>query len=307
MPQEGSKGRRGEPIDGVLLLDKPAGITSTRALAGAKRLLGAAKAGHTGTLDPFATGLLPLVFGEATKFARFLLDARKGYEAVLHLGVETTTGDPEGEIVARGTVAFDEERLAAVLAAFQGTQLQVPPMHSALHVGGRRLYEYARAGEEVERAARAIEVESIRVLFRRGDELGLGVACSKGTYIRTLAADIGRALGCGASLAALRRTFVGPFRLEDAVTLEALEAPDGRSHLLAPEVLVAGLARVEAAPEAAMRFLQGQEIAGEGPTTGEPVALFESGQRFLGVGVAQPGGRIAPLRLVASTPAPRSP
>jgi tRNA pseudouridine55 synthase len=180
-------------------------------------------------------------------------------------------------------------------------------MHSALHVGGRRLYEYARAGEEVERAARAIEVESIRVLFRQGDELGLAVACSKGTYIRTLAADIGRALGCGASLIALRRTFVGPFRLGDAVTLEALEAPGARSHLLPPEVLVAGLARVETAPEVALRFLQGQEITGEGPIAGEAVALFESGRRFLGVGVAQPGGRIAPLRLMASAAMPRSP
>ncbi|HXZ49851.1 MAG TPA: tRNA pseudouridine(55) synthase TruB [Usitatibacter sp.] len=294
--------------DGVLLLDKPAGLASARALARAKRLLGAARAGHTGTLDPFATGLLPLVFGEATKFARFLLDAGKAYEAVLRLGVETSTGDPEGEVVRRREVSASDERIGEVLASFVGAQEQVPPMHSALHVNGRRLYEYARAGEEVPRAARRVEIASLRVLFRRGDELGIAVACSKGTYIRALAADIGRALGCGASLTALRRTAVGPFRLDDAVTLEALEgeAAAGRARLLAPEVLVAGLPRVQATAEATERLLHGQEIAADAHGEGAVLALFGAGGRFLGVGVGR-AGRIAPLRLVSGESAPRSP
>jgi len=300
---------RREPCDGVLLLDKPAGYSSTQALARAKRFLGAAKAGHTGTLDPFATGLLPLVFGEATKFSRFLIDARKSYDAVLLLGVETATGDPEGEVTARREPASDESRIDEVLATFLGRQEQVPPMHSALHVNGRRLYEYARAGEEVARAPRAIEIEALARRFVRGAELGIAVTCSKGTYVRTLAMDIGRALGCGASLCALRRTAVGPFRLDDAVGLERLERePDAlRATLLPPEALVAGLPRHEAPEGDAERFLHGQPIAGNGAAEGSEVALFGPEKRFLGVGLAQAGGRIAPLRLVASGNGPGCP
>jgi tRNA pseudouridine55 synthase len=289
------------PCDGVLLLDKPAGYGSTQALARAKRFLGAAKAGHTGTLDPFATGLLPLVFGEATKFSRFLIDAPKSYDAVLALGLETSSGDPEGEVIARREVAVSPERVDEVLASFVGPQQQTPPMHSALHVNGRRLYEYARAGEEVERAPRAIEIESIGRRFLRGAELGIAVACSKGTYIRALAMDIGRALGCGASLTALRRTSVGPFRIEAAIALEAVERDPqaAREALLAPEVLVAGLARIEASAWEAERFGHGQPIVRDPAMPGAELALFGPEGRFLGVGMAKADGSIAPLRLVA--------
>jgi tRNA pseudouridine55 synthase len=292
---------RAAPCDGVLLLDKPAGYSSTQALARAKRFLGAAKAGHTGTLDPFATGLLPLVFGEATKFSRFLIDARKSYDAVLALGLETSSGDPEGEVTARREVTVSPERVDEVLACFAGPQQQTPPMHSALHVNGRRLYEYARAGEEVERAPRAIEIASIGRRFLEGSRLGIAVACSKGTYIRALAMDIGRALGCGASLIALRRTSVGPFRVEEALALEAVEHDPqaARRALLAPDVLVAGLARVEATASEAERFGHGQAIVREGLCAGAELAVFAPGGRFLGVGEAKGGGIIAPLRLMA--------
>jgi len=291
------------PCDGVLLLDKPAGYSSTQALARAKRFLGAAKAGHTGTLDPFATGLLPLVFGEATKFSRFLIDARKSYEAVLALGLETTTGDPEGEVIGRREVALDPAEVDRVLARFLGRQAQVPPMHSALHVNGRRLYDYARSGETVERAAREIEIEAIGRLFLRGAELGIAVACSKGTYIRSLAMDIGRALGCGASLVALRRTAVGPFRLEEARTLEAVEREPqaARDALLPPEALVVSLPRLDAPIDVAQRFAHGQQVAGEGFTEGAEVAVFGPQGRFLGVGTALAAARIAPLRLMAGS------
>lgn len=295
--------------DGVLLLDKPAGYSSTRALARARRLLGADKGGHTGTLDPFATGLLPLVLGEATKFSRFLIDAHKAYEAVLALGVETTTGDPEGEVTARREPVTDPARIDAVLAAFVGVQDQVPPMHSALHVNGKRLYEYARAGEEVPRAPRRIEIASLRRLFLDDGALGIAVDCSKGTYVRTLAEDLGRALGCGASLSALRRTAVGPFGLGDALTLEDIEADPqaARARLLPPEALVAGLPRIDAGPDDARRFAHGQPIVPPGAPQGAEAALFAPGGRFLGVGRLEAGGRIAPLRLLATLEAPRSP
>jgi tRNA pseudouridine55 synthase len=278
-------------MDGVLLLDKPAGYSSTQAVARAKRFLRAEKAGHTGTLDPFATGLLPVVFGEATKFSRFLIDARKAYDAVLALGIETTTGDPEGAVIARREAPSD-------LA-----------MHSALHVNGKRLYEYARAGEEVERASRAIEIESLERRFLRDGELGIRVACSKGTYIRSLAMDIGKALGCGGSLVALRRTGVGPFRLDDAIPLARLEEdPEGvRAALLPPEALVAGLPRLEATPEEARRISQGQPIGCEGVSPEAEMALFAADGRFLGVGLAGPGGMVAPMRLVASRNDPGCP
>jgi tRNA pseudouridine55 synthase len=296
-------------MDGVLLLDKPAGYSSTQAVARAKRFLRAEKAGHTGTLDPFATGLLPVVFGEATKFSRFLIDARKAYDAVLALGIETTTGDPEGAVIARREAPSDLARIDAVLAGFVGRQQQTPPMHSALHVNGKRLYEYARAGEEVERASRAIEIESLERRFLRDGELGIRVACSKGTYIRSLAMDIGKALGCGGSLVALRRTGVGPFRLDDAIPLARLEEdPEGvRAALLPPEALVAGLPRLEATPEEARRISQGQPIGCEGVSPEAEMALFAADGRFLGVGLAGPGGMVAPMRLVASRNDPGCP
>ena len=298
--------RSGGP-DGVLLLDKPAGITSTRALAKAKRLLGSLKGGHTGTLDPFATGLLPLVFGEATKFSRFLIDSEKSYLATLRLGEETPTGDTESAVARRSDVRPSDTQIESVLRSFVGLQAQVPPMHSAVHVAGRRLYDYARAGEEVERPTRTVEVLELARLERRGNDLDVRVRCSKGTYVRTLAQDIGAKLGCGAHLVALRRTGVGGFELGQAVDFEALEREGiaaARLRLHVPEVLVAGLARLDAAADEAARFGHGQEIgAPAGP--GDEVAVFGPGGRFLGVASRVGGGRIAPLRLMSTVDAKR--
>ena len=287
--------------DGVLLLDKPAGITSTRALALAKRALAAPKAGHTGTLDPFATGLLPLAFGEATKFSRFLIDAPKGYEARLRLGEETDTGDPESAPRRVSTEMPKASAIAAVLRGFLGSQRQVPPMHSALHVGGRRLYEYAREGVEVAREARDIRIHALDVVALEGPDLVVSVTCSKGTYVRVLATDIGRALGCGAYLAALRRTSVGPFRLADAVPLAEVQAegPEKACRRLLPvDALVRGLEHFSADPEEAQRFAHGRVIPGE-VAGSEPVAVYAQGGRFLGVAEPAPGGGLAPLRLMA--------
>ena len=296
--------RSGGP-DGVLLLDKPAGITSTRALAKAKRLLGSLKGGHTGTLDPFATGLLPLVFGEATKFSRFLIDSEKAYEATLRLGEETPTGDTESAVSRRRDVRAGDVDVESVLRSFVGIQDQVPPMHSAVHVGGRRLYDYARAGEEVERPSRTVEIFELTRIARNGNDLQVRVRCSKGTYVRTLAQDIGERLGCGAHLVGLRRTAVGGFDLSQAVDFDALER-DGiiaaRGRLLVPEVLVAGLARLEASAGDAVRFGHGQEIpAPSGP--GSEVAVFGPGGRFLGVASRVGDGRAAPLRLLSTADA----
>jgi tRNA pseudouridine55 synthase len=289
-----------------MLLDKPAGITSTRALARAKRLLGSLKGGHTGTLDPFATGLLPLVFGEATKFSRFLIDSRKAYQAVLRLGEETPTGDTESAVSQKRDVDASWTQIDDVLASFRGLQKQIPPMHSAVHVAGRRLYDYARAGEEVERPVREVEIEAIRRLAREGNDLTIEVACSKGTYIRTLAQDIGAKLGCGAHLVGLRRTAVGGFELGQAVTFETLEAQgqaQARERLLPPEALVAALARLDATQEEADHFGHGRIFVRAGGAPGEEVAIYAPGGRFLGVARRDEGGRVVALRLMSAPPA----
>ena len=290
------------PTEGVLLLDKPAGITSTRALATAKRLLELRKAGHTGTLDPFATGLLPLVFGEATKFSRFLLDAVKSYEATLRLGEETASADTETEVVHRRTVDVDSGKIDKVLLGFVGVQDQIPPMHSAVRVDGKRLYEHARAGVEVDRAARRIEILELDAIGRDGNDLDIRVTCTKGTYVRTLAQDIGRTLGCGAHLVSLRRTAIGSLSLLNAVNIGDLEANSldwRRSRLLPTELLVSSLARWDVRDEEAVRFVQGQEL-GEAPEEeGKEVAVFAPSGRLVGVGLRGPGGRLAPRRLMA--------
>ena len=289
--------------DGVLLLDKPPGFSSTQALARSKRLLGARKAGHTGTLDPFATGLLPLAFGEATKFSRFLIDATKSYEATLELGVESTTGDTEGALTPRFPVNAGADRVDAVLQAFTGVQDQVPPMHSAIHVGGRRLYQLAREGIEVHREPRRIEIHEIRRMALEGDRLVLAVTCSKGTYIRSLAMDIGQALGCGAYLSALRRTAVGPFGVAQAATLAELEVlglEGARGRLLPLEVMIAGLPRCELQEPEAARFTQGQHAPCPGSAVEQEFAVFGPAPRFLGVGRCALPGRLAPLRLLAT-------
>ena len=290
--------------DGVLLLDKPAGLTSTRALARAKRALGSMKGGHTGTLDPFATGLLPLVFGEATKFSRFLIDARKSYFATMRLGEETATGDTEAEVSARRPVNADLGRIDAVLASFVGHQDQVPPMHSAVRIDGRRLYDLAREGREVKRPARRIEIGALERVGFDGRDLMVNVECSKGTYVRTLAQDMGAVLGCGAHLVGLRRTAVSGFRLDEAVTFEALEAGSmeaARARLLVTEALVVDLPRLDANAEEATRFMHGRVVARDARGEGADVAVFSPEGRFLGVGREAPGG-IAPLRLMATAP-----
>ena len=251
-------------VHGVLLLDKPLGLSSNDALQKAKRLYRAEKAGHTGTLDPLATGLLPLCFGAATKFAQISLDADKAYRATLKLGVTTTTADAEGEVIERRAVDVDRARFGAACARFVGAIEQVPPMHSALKRDGKALYEYARAGVEVEREPRSVTIHRIDIpaLDSQGadDTWVIDVRCSKGTYIRTLAEDIGRTLGCGAHLAALRRTGSGPLTLHRAHTLEALDALDEAARdalLLRPDALVEDWPEIRLGDDDAGRFLSG--------------------------------------------------
>ena len=286
-------------VDGVLLLDKPLGLTSNDALQKARRLFSAAKGGHTGTLDPLATGLLPLCFGEATKFSADLLDADKTYEAVLKLGVTTDSGDAEGAVT--GTVAVDvaESDIFSVLPRFIGNIQQIPPMHSALKRNGRPLYELARQGIEVERAPRAVTIHAIDCLVIAGDMLTLRVACSKGTYIRVLAADIGQALGCGAHLAALRRTAVGDLDLAGAVTLAELEALDeaGRAGRLQPvDALLQSLPIMTVEGEAAERFRHGNPVDLHPGLAGK-IRVYAGG-RLIGVGEPGSDGRLWPKRLV---------
>ncbi|HLU15431.1 MAG TPA: tRNA pseudouridine(55) synthase TruB [Burkholderiaceae bacterium] len=227
--------RRGQLIDGVLLLDKPEGLSSNHALQRAKRALDARKAGHTGTLDPFATGLLVCCLGRATKLAGQLLDSDKGYLATIQFGVETDSGDLTGSVTAEADSDFpgiDAQALEAILPEFRGDIEQVPPMHSALKRDGKPLYKYARAGIEVERPPRQVTIHRLEVVSHTPREAVIDVVCSKGTYIRTLAQDIGRRLGCGAHLTALRRTRVGPFHVDDAVALDKLQTMDTPQSIL---------------------------------------------------------------------------
>jgi tRNA pseudouridine55 synthase len=250
-------------VHGVLLLDKPHGLSSNDALQKAKWLLRAEKAGHTGTLDPLATGLLPLCFGAATKFAQVSLDADKAYRATLRLGQTTRTGDAEGEVLRERPVAVDRALLEAACAHWTGPIRQLPPMYSALKHNGKALYEYARAGVEIERSERAVTIHTIAIVEWHADApetVTIDVRCSKGTYIRTLAEAIGETLGCGAHLAGLRRTASGPLTLQGALTLEALAAlPDAEraSCLLRPDTLLADWPAVRLEANEAARFLTG--------------------------------------------------
>ncbi|WP_409072614.1 tRNA pseudouridine(55) synthase TruB [Methylibium sp. Pch-M] len=247
-------------LHGVLLLDKPLGWSSNDALQKVKGMLRAEKAGHTGTLDPLATGLLPLCFGAATKFSQASLDADKTYRATLKLGVTRIGGDGEGEVIETRPVSFDDAALRAGCAALTGETMQLPPMHSALKHEGKALYEYARAGVEVERTPRRVVIHRLDILRWHADELDIEVCVSKGTYIRTLAEDLGRALGCGAHLSALRRVASGPVRLDGAITIEALQALDPaqrEQRLLPPDVLLADWPVVRLAADEAGRFLSG--------------------------------------------------
>jgi len=293
-----------DPIDGVLALDKPLGLSSNTALQQARRLMQARKAGHTGTLDPLASGLLPLTFGEATKFSADLLEADKDYEAQLALGAVTTTGDAEGAVTERRPVAVDRDGFEAVLARFVGSQQQVPPMHSAIKQDGRPLYELARQGEEVERAPRQITIA--RLQLQRWDPLApvIDVTCSKGTYVRVLAQDIGAALGCGAHLQALRRTRVGPLRLAQAVTLEQLQQEDlaqRRARLQPIDTLLASLPQVTLDAAATARFAHGQRVPREGQC--ERLRVYGAGGALMGVARCG-GGWLEAVRLVAQDETP---
>jgi tRNA pseudouridine55 synthase len=301
------------PVDGVLLLDKPVGLSSTQAMAAAKRLYRADKAGHTGTLDPFATGLLPICFGEAAKFSRFMLDAEKSYIATLKLGEISTTGDTEGEIIQRREVNVTREQIERVLTQFVGEQMQTPPMYSALKQNGVALYKLARQGIEVPRTPRQIRVFSLSLISFDGNALVIDTKVSKGTYIRTLAENIGEALNCGAHLTQLRRTTTGGFDLLRSHTLHGLAAlseVQRDSALLPADSLCAALVKISLTNEDARIFSNGGWLPA--PTIHietNPAALecrvYAEGNRFLGIGdisnadTAIDKPRLNPVRLVA--------
>lgn len=296
-------------VNGILVLDKPIDISSNGALQTVKRLYRAKKAGHTGSLDPLATGVLPLCFGEATKFSQFLLDANKRYRTEIKLGVTTETGDAEGEVVETKEVGdINVEQLEGVLAQFRGTIDQIPSMYSAIKVDGKPLYKLARQGIEIERKSRTIEIFELNLLSLEGDTLKLDVHCSKGTYIRTLAEDIGKVLGCGAHVAGLRRTASGPFKLEQAVTVQELEQcleNDGEQGLdellLSPSEALPDWPSVELTEISTSYLRQGQPVQiAQAPTEGW-VRIFSESQEpaFIGVGEIMEDGRVAPRRLVA--------
>lgn len=294
-----------DPVDGVLLLDKPVGLSSNDALLKAKRVLNAKKAGHTGTLDPFATGLLPLCFGEATKFSQDLLEADKTYEATVHLGIMTTTGDTEGEVIEQRDVDVTREQVEAALARFRGPIFQVPPMYSALKRDGKALYEYAREGITLEREARPVTIHALSLVDYSAPYLKILVTCSKGTYVRVLGEDIGAALGCGAHLNALRRVQVGALSTERMITLEDLQAHPDPLSLLAPvDALLSSFPSVELTSELAKRFLNGQRLALGKEAIAVPaqlgrVRVYHEG-KLLGTANLQEYAILAPERLIAA-------
>ena len=294
-------------VSGVLILDKPKGLSSNQALQKVRWLLNAEKAGHTGSLDPLATGVLPLCFGEATKFSRYLLDAEKGYSTVMKLGEVSNTGDAEGEIIERHPVDVSREQLEGVLPQFRGAIKQVPPMYSALKRDGQPLYKLARAGEVVEREARDVTIERLELTAFDVPQAALDVLCSKGTYIRSLVEDIGRALGCGAHVAELRRTLAGPFSLAQAVSLDELIAareaggPEAVDRFLLP--VDSGLEHwpiLKLGEQAAHYWLHGQTVrCSDGPKFGW-VRVCDNVGRFIGIGEMTDDGRVAPRRLIRS-------
>lgn len=294
---------RREVINGVLLLNKPVGLTSNTALQKAKRLLNAQKAGHTGTLDPFADGLLPLCYGEATKFSHYLLDADKTYRAVMQLGVSTTTGDPEGAVRSTRAVDVGCDEVLAVLSRFLGDIEQIPPMHSALKHQGRPLYEYARAGIEIERPPRRVTIHALELIECALPQVSFRVRCSAGTYIRTLAQDIGEVLGCGAHLTALTRTASGLFDLTDAHTLahlEALPANERRLLLLPSDCLVQHLPEIELDEVACHALCQGRQVVSQHAAT-ELARIYDTARHFIGLAQVDQQGTILSRRLINTT------
>ena len=288
-------------VDGILPLDKPVGMSSNAALQAVRRMFGAEKAGHAGTLDPLASGLLPVLFGQATRFSGWLLDADKAYRASVRLGVTTQTADAEGKVLETRPVEVAMAQIDGALAKFRGEIEQVPPMYSALKRAGHPLYELARQGLTVERAARRVRIERLDLLGFSGTLLDIEVVCSKGTYIRTLAEDIGRALGCGAHLAGLQRTAAGNFTIEQAAALDHLADLDdnARTGWIRPvDELLTGLPGIELDLSESQRFSQGQGVGRE-VAAGQDYRVYAPAGVFLGVGGGQPGGRLQPRRLIA--------
>lgn len=304
--------RRGRPVSGILLLDKPLGLSSNRALQRAKRLYNAAKAGHTGSLDPLATGVLPLCFGEATKFSQYLLDASKAYDTTVCLGAATDTGDAEGEVLAESDASsLQESALEQALEAFRGDIAQLPPMYSAIKRDGQPLYKLARQGVEVERQPRDVTVYSLACLaFRPGvrAEVDLRIHCSKGTYIRSIAMDLGETLGLGGHVTALRRTAVGPFTLDGCVTLDSLQVLRDNDEFAAMDALLrpadealAHLPLLQLPQSSGFYLRQGQPVlVPNAPCDGMVRVALETGE-FLGLGEILDDGRVAPRRLVADS------
>ena len=301
----GRRRARGRDVNGILLLDKPSGITSNDALQQVKRLYFARKAGHTGSLDPLASGVLPVCMGEATKVSAFLLDADKRYRVRCQLGVRTATADAEGEILETRPVGnYSESQLEGVLEHFRGSIEQIPPMYSALKHEGQRLYKLARQGVEVEREPRPVEIYALTLIGRGADWIDIDVHCSKGTYVRTLAEDIGERLGCGAHVTALRRTSVGPYTDEQLVTLDHLrtlkaeDMPAMDALLLPIETALTQWPGVELSADAAFYLQQGQAVlVPRAPTSGW-VRLYATNHNFLGMGEILDDGRVAPRRLM---------
>lgn len=303
---------RGRPVNGILLLDKPLGDSSNRALQQAKRLYFAAKAGHTGSLDPLATGVLPLCFGEATKFSQYLLDADKAYDSTFLLGKITASGDSEGELLeTRDASAVSESDVLAAMKAFRGEIEQIPSMFSAIKHQGQPLYKLARQGKEVERKVRRVTISRFELLdFRPGEfpEVDVSIACSKGTYVRSMAEDLGLALGCGAHVIALRRTKAGPFGIEDCVTMPVLEAlkqgekeADMDALLLPADAALGAIPLVQLSESGGFYMQQGQPVlVPNAPCDGMVRIALETGE-FLGIGEILDDGRVAPRRLIVTS------
>lgn len=303
--------RKGRPVDGILILDKPQGASSNRALQTVKHMYSAAKAGHTGSLDPLATGVLPLCFGEATKFSRFLLDSDKAYSSTFVLGVHTASGDAEGEILTSQDAShITEAQVVAALDQFRGEIEQIPSMFSAIKHQGQPLYKLARAGKEVERKSRRVTVYELELKnYRAGEhpEIDVHLSCSKGTYVRSVAEDLGKALGCGAHVSALRRTRAGPFSEEDMVSMATLEALKENEALAEMDALLrpmdsalGDLPLVKISEAGGFYIRQGQAVlVPNSPGSGMVRMGLESGE-FLGIGEILDDGRVAPRRLIVS-------
>lgn len=296
----------GRPLDGVLLLDKPLGMTSNSALQAVKRLYFAQKAGHTGSLDPLATGMLPLCFGQATRLSQYLLEADKHYQVTAKLGVKTTTADQEGEVILIRPVQVTEEQLKKALLQFMGDIQQIPSMYSALKYQGKPLYALARQGIEVPREARTVTIHALKLLDFTPETVSLDIRCSKGTYVRNLIEDLGEVLGCGAHVTALRRLSVSQYQTEAMVSLETLKELKTAGDLKALDDLVLPLETMvnhlpvfQLSPTASFQWLQGNAIQVANPPDKGLLRIYQLGKGFVGIGEINDEGKLAPVRLLA--------